>query len=75
MMHWYWAVWFLIGFGVPEGIAMVRRHYQDTLSWTVWRWCDIVPGNTFGQFTFLRYLLIVGLLFAFLHLGFGLLRG
>lgn len=35
---WYWPVWLLIGFGIPEAIALVRTGKEDTLSERVRQW-------------------------------------
>jgi hypothetical protein len=55
---WYWLVWLVIGFGVPEGIALVRNP-RDTLSYQVW---DLEgTGATFTRFfvaAFLTWLLL-----------------
>lgn len=73
-MAWYWAAWLLIGFGVPETIALVSKRYSNTLSDTVWRWCDVIPGQTIWQFKAVHMLLLVFLLLLTGHLAFGLWR-
>lgn len=55
----YWLAWLLIGFGVPEGIALFSGKPQNTLSYQVWH----LEGNgaTFARFwvaAFLLWLLI-----------------
>lgn len=35
---WYWIVWLVLGFVVPEGIALVNKSTGDTLSENVWAW-------------------------------------
>jgi hypothetical protein len=32
---WYWLIWAVIGFGVPEAYGLARN-VQDTLSWQFW---------------------------------------
>lgn len=48
--HWYWPLWLVLGFGVPELIALIRHRSQDTFSGWVWRFFDILPGRTVWQF-------------------------
>lgn len=42
MQHWNWmtlywfGVWFALGFGVPEGIALATGHAENTLSDQIW---------------------------------------
>lgn len=35
---WYWPIWLIIGFGVPEAVALFREERGDTLSEKVWAW-------------------------------------
>lgn len=37
-MTWYWIAWFVLGFCVPEGVALFNKTKGDTLSETVWAW-------------------------------------
>lgn len=37
---WYWLVWMVLGFGVPEAYGLLRNT-QDTLSWQFWGIEDI----------------------------------
>lgn len=71
-MRWYWLVWLLIGFGVPEGIALATKHYGNTLSDTVWKWCSVTPGDTFTHWTFLHVLLAMLMLWLAVHLVLGI---
>lgn len=36
-IYWYWLAWFVLGFGVPEGIELVKGNSAGTLSGFVWR--------------------------------------
>ena len=36
-MTGYWIVWLVLGFGVPETVALASGHPEWTLSDTVWR--------------------------------------
>jgi hypothetical protein len=50
--EWYWLAFLLIGFGVPEAIALARREKGDTLSESVWKWFAIRKGK--GHFKWAR---------------------
>lgn len=73
-MNWYWFLWLAVGFGIPEGIAIARHRTEDTLSGTVWHWCDVAPGNTLAHWSALHLFLAFILLWLFLHLVFGIFR-
>lgn len=70
-MGLYWALWLLVGFGVPEAWALATHRPQNTLSDTVWSWFDVVPGKTIAEWSILHFILLVFLLWAFGHLAFG----
>jgi hypothetical protein len=40
---WYWLCWLLLGFGVPELVAIFTGHRECTLSYSVWRLRDLCP--------------------------------
>jgi len=45
-MHFYWLViWFGIGFGVPESIALFTHNPQYTLSEFVWGFEGLNPNK------------------------------
>lgn len=39
--NWYWLLWLVIGFGLPETIALATGHPERTLSWSVWQLRDL----------------------------------
>lgn len=46
LMSLYWIViWFLIGFGIPEGIALATGHPENTLSEQVWHLEGLTSRN------------------------------
>lgn len=63
----YWALWLVVGFGVPEGIALATGHPEWTLSDQVWR----AEGT--GQ-TFVRYFVGAFLVWLLLHMVWRLFR-
>ena len=38
LFSWYWVVWLVIGFAIPEAIALARNKDGDTLSERVRVW-------------------------------------
>ena len=38
---WYWALWIVVGFGIPEVVAIVRKQRGDTFSEKTWRWFSL----------------------------------
>lgn len=67
-MAWYWAAWLILGFGLPEGIALGTGHAQWTLSETAWGWFDVVPGQTWRHWTIVHGLLVVFMSWLWLHM-------
>lgn len=76
---WYWLFWSFIGFGVPEGYALATNTL-NTLSWQIW---GIEHENFAHPFDFadwtpihwgLSIFFLLGFLWLFLHMTFGLLR-
>jgi len=57
----YWGAWIVIGFGVPETIALMSKRPQNTLSDQVWR----LEGS--GA-TFSRYMVFSLLLWLLIHM-------
>ena len=46
----YWLVaWFGFGFGIPETIALVTGHAENTLSDQVWHIEGLGPGRNFAN--------------------------
>lgn len=67
----YWVfVWGALGFGVPETLALATGHPQYTLSETVWRVFDVLPGQTIKQWTITHFLLFAGMVWLFGHFVF-----
>ena len=73
-MGWYWAAWLVVAFGVPEGVAVFTGHPENTLSETVWRWFDVVPGKTLTQWSIAHFILLVLMLWLFGHFVLGIWR-
>jgi hypothetical protein len=74
MMSLYWACWILIGFGVPEAIALFTHHPENTLSENAWRWFDVVPGKTITQWSIAHFILLFFMLWLFGHMVLGVWR-
>lgn len=71
---WYWTTWLLVVFGGMEGWALASGHPERTFSEFIWRVCDVLPGQTVKQWTFVHYALIVTLIWLLGHLGWKLWR-
>lgn len=69
-MAWYWAAWFVVAFGLPEGIALGTGHPENTLSETVWRWFDVTPGSTLRQWSIVHLVLALGMTWLWAHMVF-----
>ena len=67
LFSWYWAAWLLLGFGVPEAVALISRQPQRTLSAQVWDLEGTGP-------TFMRYVVAVFCLWLLLHMVWRLFR-
>lgn len=63
----YWVIWLLVGFGVPEGIALASGRPKNTLSYQVWH----LEGT--GA-TFARYMVFAFLLWLLIHMVFEAFR-
>jgi hypothetical protein len=62
----YWIAWALLGFGIPEVIALVRKDRGDTLSENVWKWFGIRKGK--GRWVWPRRgVLAIGMLWLTIH--------
>ena len=67
----YWVVvWGLLGFGLPEGIALGTGHPEWTLSETVWRLFDVIPGQTLWQWSIVHFLLFAAMTWLMIHFVF-----
>lgn len=69
-MQWYWAGWLILGFGLPEGIALGTSHPEWTLSETAWNWFDVTPGSTIRQWSIVHFLLAIGMSWLWVHMVF-----
>ncbi len=74
LMNWYWVVWAVVLFGVPEFIALKTGHPEYTLSDTVWRIFSVEPGQGFWQWKASHFLLASFMLWVNLHFVFRILR-
>lgn len=76
---YYWLAWAFLGFGLPEAYGLLKNA-QDTLSWQVWGLEKLNFGHPFdfADWTPLHLAIgiffLLGLLWLFLHLSFGILR-
>lgn len=82
MLKWnawsfYWIfVWFLLGFGLPEFIAL-RKNPEDTLSYQVWHlegWGLRGLAQNPLSWSFAHYLVAVGMVWLLGHFVYGLWR-
>lgn len=64
---WYWGLWLVLLFGVPEAFALMSGHPERTLSAWVWRLEG--TGPTVG-----RYFIAAFLLWLLLHMVWRLFR-
>lgn len=44
----YWLCWLVLGFGVPEAIAIFTGHRERTLSYSVWQLRDAFPPGFYA---------------------------
>jgi hypothetical protein len=71
---WYWPAWLVIGFGVPEFVALRTGHPEWTFSDWIWRVTDTLPGSTIWEWTAIHVFLALFLIWLTLHLVFGIWR-
>lgn len=71
--RWYWLLWLLAGFVVPETIALVRNP-KNTLSYAVWTWFGVKEGVPLSHWTFLHVALLLFMIWLFCHFVFGIWR-
>ncbi|HEY2086388.1 MAG TPA: hypothetical protein VGH54_10250 [Mycobacterium sp.] len=72
--NWYWAGFLLIGFGGVETVAIVTKHPEWTLSEAIWRWCNVLPGQTVWQWGTAHVLLTGFMIWLSVHLVFAIWR-
>lgn len=73
-MLWYWLVWLVVGFCLPEFVALGTGHPQWTLSDTVWRIFSVQPHQDVWQWKAAHFLLAVFMVWLTGHLVFRIWR-
>jgi hypothetical protein len=73
---WYWIAWFFGGFGIAEGVGLVKNT-QDTLSWQFWglEHIDFAHPFDFAEWTPVHWVLGLVLLAFTVWLGAHLIFG
>lgn len=74
-MNLYWTLWFLLGFGVPEGIGLLSGHPEWTFSAFVWRTFGVQSQWNPTHWHFGQYLIVVATVWLVGHFGFKIWRG
>ncbi len=72
---WYWPIWLVGAFGIPEGIGLATGHPEWTLSDWVWKVFDVLPGDTLWQWTAVHFFLLCFMAWLTMHLVFRLWAG
>jgi hypothetical protein len=72
-MQWYWACWIILGFGIPETVGIIRNP-KWTLSDTVWSWAHVEPGMSVASWSFIHFMLLLGMVWLTGHFVFGIWR-
>lgn len=44
-MTLYWLLLIVLGFGIPEGIAIAQHRTKDTFSASWWKWLGLYEGK------------------------------
>lgn len=70
---WYWLAWLVVGFGVPETIALIHNP-EDTLSDTVWSWFGVKTGMPIWQWNVLHIALLLFMIWLLGHMAFRIWR-
>lgn len=71
--RWYWLLWLLAGFAVPETIALIRNP-KNTLSYAIWDWFGVRGGVPLSHWTVLHVLLLAFMVWLLFHFCFGIWR-
>ena len=71
--QWYWLLWIIVGFTVPETAALVTNP-RNTLSDTVWAWFDVKTGMPIWQWNVLHVTLLMFMVWLFGHMVFRIWR-
>ena len=70
---WYWLLWLVGGFAVPETVALVRNP-RDTLSDTVWGWFGVMRGQPISSWSVEHYVLLAFVIWLAGHIAFRIWR-
>lgn len=73
MWRIYWALWILVGFMVPESIALWRGK-GETLSDTIWKWFGVKEGISLTHWTVLHFFLLAFMIWLLGHMAFRIWR-
>lgn len=70
-MAWkiYWAVWIVVGFLVPETVALLTNP-GNTLSDTVWSWFGVKEGVPVWHWNVLHFALLAFMVWLLGHMAF-----
>ena len=71
---YYWPIWLVVLFGIPEGVALATGHPEWTLSDWVWRVFDVLPGSTLWEWRAVHFFLLAFMVWLTLHLAFRIWR-
>jgi hypothetical protein len=71
---YYWPLWLVILFGIPEFVALKTGHPEWTFSDFVWRVFDVLPGSTLWEWRAVHFFLLAFMVWLTLHLVFRLFR-
>lgn len=73
-MPWriYWALWIVMGFMIPETIALILG--KGTLSDTIWYWFRVKDGIPIWHWTILHFFLLAFMVWLLGHMAFRIWR-
>jgi hypothetical protein len=70
---WYWAAWIVVGFAIPETIALIANP-DNTLSDQVWRWFGVQQGASIWHWSVLHIALLGFMVWLTIHFAWGIWR-